>query len=112
MNFEQTLKNRADGFYNNASVLEIEKKFYDAFDISEIRNETAYFTGNIGYKTITAVTLIQLIAILNKHLSQGLGTCILISGCDVFEVYEDILSQCIKDSKNIYEDVRELFGEE
>lgn len=50
-----------------------------------------------------------LIAILNEHLSQGLGACCLIQGDTVGKIKDDILLNCIKYKSEIYEEVKELF---
>ena len=55
----------------------------------------------IGKKIeITPKVVLDIIALLNKHASSGLGTCILVGGDCFGDIVEDVLYSCLRFSKD------------
>ena len=103
---------------------EVEKEFYECFNITERNGECEYFSGNIGYPPISSKMLIDLLALENKIMLEGLGVCSLVSGSSYNEVKNSILKDAIRPFKftrwkpdteldrelqDFYNAVRELF---
>lgn len=62
----------------------------------------------VEYPPMTDEKYLKLIAVLNKCLAQGLGTCCLISGTRLKEVKQNILLECMKHRDQIYHEVKEV----
>lgn len=60
------------------------------------------------YPNLTDDIYLQLIAIVNNCLCEGLGTCCLVQGTDVDEVKIDILKTCIRYRNEIQDQIKHL----
>lgn len=94
-------------------ITEIEKQFFDTFEIEPKRNVGLIAIKEPSYPKITDHILLELICILNKHYSEYYQIASMIVGKYIEEVKKSILNDCIEQSKHkdFRQQVQALFKE-
>ena len=105
---------------------QIEKEFFEAMEVGTIDCEICLgkihedlpcdymlspckYSKNRPYPPITPAIVLELIAILNEALAQGLGVCSLVCGDTKEKIINGILKDCVEYKDHIKQSVQKLF---
>ena len=95
---------------------ELEQEFYNTFGIEKVKNFN-YCNGGIveyylKYPDITAEKLLEMICICNSTYINGYTNYFMTTGKTKEELKEEVLKKCIALSKDINQQIQQLFKEE